>query len=327
MERTSSISRTKARVTRFIKRLLFPAAKPPSSDPSQPRKRQEWAIGIYTGESPLNMVSPENVQNPVLTYENVSDVPAMYVADPFMLKVKHAWYMFFEVWNQRTNKGEIAFATSEEGMKWTYQQIILAEPFHLSYPYVFEWMNDYYMIPESQQAGSIRLYKTLNFPNQWSFVGTLLSKPLSEAHFADPSIFHYNNKWWLFTRTNLRSEPATLRLYYADNLLGLWHEHRKSPIIKSNEPIARPAGRVLPFDGKIVRYAQYGYPIYGTQVRAYEITELTTKSYREREAAESPVLTGSGAGWNSSGMHHVDPHLMEDGRWIACVDGWDWVED
>jgi hypothetical protein len=33
-------------------------------------------------------------------------------------------------------------------------------------------------------------------------------------------------------------------------------------------------------------------------------------------------LSASGRGWNGSGMHHIDPHRMEDGRWIACVDGW-----
>jgi hypothetical protein len=33
------------------------------------------------------------------------------------------------------------------------------------------------------------------------------------------------------------------------------------------------------------------------------------------------VLCATDEGWNSQRMHHVDPHLMTDGRWIACVDG------
>jgi hypothetical protein len=24
-------------------------------------------------------------------------------------------------------------------------------------------------------------------------------------------------------------------------------------------------------------------------------------------------------------MHHIDPHLVHEGRWIACVDGWSTV--
>jgi hypothetical protein len=309
-------------IKRFIKKVLFPAAKTPPANPSQ--RLQKWSIGIYIGESPLHMVSPETLGNPVLTCQQVSDVIATYVADPFMLKEKEAWYMFFEVWNWQTKKGEIACATSDDGMKWTYQQIVLAESFHLSYPHVIEWMNDYYLIPESQHSGSIRLYKASEFPWRWSFVGTLLSQPRSEANFVDPSIVRHDDQWWLFTKSNPSSTPDMLRLYYADNLLGPWHEHEKNPIVEGHNPIARPAGRFVPYNGKIIRYAQQGYPVYGTQVRAYEITELTTKTYHEQEAAESPILTGSGTGWNGSGMHHIDPHCMEDGQWIACVDGWNW---
>ena len=36
---------------------------------------------------------------------------------------------------------------------------------------------------------------------------------------------------------------------------------------------------------------------------------------------ESPILTPSGAGWNGLCMHHIDAHRLDDGSWIACVDG------
>lgn len=282
------------------------------------RKQQEWSIGIYMGKSPLDFMPPANVDNPVLTRADLSDVQAVFVADPFMMRANHTWYMFFEVWNQENAKGEIGLASSNDGMKWTYQQIVLTEPFHLSYPYVFKWRNDYYMIPETHQIGCIRLYKALKFPTRWSFIGTLLSG----QYFSDPSIFRYEGKWWLFTETSLDSKHDTLRLYYADELTGPWLEHPNSPIIEGNAHIARPAGRVLVLGDRVVRYAQDCYPTYGTQVRAFEITDLTTTSYREQEVDGNPVLDASGAGWNESGMHHIDPHLMDDGRWIACVDGW-----
>ncbi len=60
---------------------------------------------------------------------------------------------------------------------------------------------------------------------------------------------------------------------------------------------------------------------YQTQVRAFEITELTTTTYRDHEKGENPVLTANGMSWNESGMHHIDPHPIGGGRWIACVDG------
>ena len=306
----------KKRFKRLLKKLLFPWK---SSQPENgPSKQYEWSIGIYVGESPFDFASPENIDNPVLSRKDVSDLPAAFVADPFMLKVNHTWYMFFEVMNRLSGKGEIGLATSEEGIKWSYKQMVLSEPFHLSYPYVFQWMNDYYMIPETYQAGSIRLYKAAKFPTRWSFVGTLLTGEV----FLDSSIFRHDGKWWLFTETNPNHKYDTLRLYYADDLIGPWLEHPKSPILESNPHIARPAGRVVGSNGQVIRYAQDCYPDYGTQVRAFEIAELTTTSYREREVGNNPVLAASDRGWNESGMHHIDPHILDEGQWIACVDGW-----
>lgn len=278
--------------------------------------RHRWSIGIYFGTSPFTFTSPKNVKNPVLTRRDVSDVRAAFVADPFMIKVGLTWFMFFEVLNQTTRRGEIAFATSHDGVKWKYQQVIIAEPFHLSYPYVFEWENTYYLIPESYQANSIRLYKASNFPTEWSFVGNVLNDG-----FLDPSLFHYADRWWMFVETSPQHTCNTLRLYYAEDLLGPWLEHSKSPIVSNNSQIARPGGRVLVMKDKIFRFTQDCQLAYGTQVRAFEIIELTATSYQEREIEQGLVLKPSGAGWNAAGMHQIDPHFIHDGKWIACVDG------
>ena len=287
----------------------------------KPEKFQEWSIGIYGGSSPTSLTPLQNAINPVLTHEDVSDVRAAFVADPFMLHVDHAWYMFFEVMNKVTGKGEIGLAVSEDGRRWSYEQIVLREPFHLSYPYVFEWERQIYMIPETHRAKSVRLYKAVAFPKRWELVGTLLRG----EHPSDASVFFLKNMWWLFLE--LAGPPlfaGHLRLFYADRLMGPWLEHPKSPIVAGDPRIARPAGRVLTFPDRAIRYTQDCYPDYGTCVRGFEITDLTPISYAEQEIAGGPILSGTGVGWNRCGMHHVDPHLMDDGRWIACVDGWGW---
>ena len=277
--------------------------------------RYVWSLGIYQGQSPLTLSPAAYVSNPVLTYRSVTDVPAAFVADPFMVKADDAWYMFFEVFNRASGRGEIALASSSNTRDWHYKQIVLKERYHLSYPYVFDWQGEYYMLPETLQPQSIQLYKALAFPTEWIVVETLIS-----GEFADPSIFRFDDRWWLFAC----STPArhdTLRLYFAEELSGPWIEHPRSPIIKDNNRLARPAGRVLVFDNKVIRYAQDCYPRYGSQVRAFEISVLTTSEYHETECAESPIFKATGSGWNEIGMHHVDPHLMSDGSWIACVDG------
>src|SRR5262245_46202668 len=116
-----------------------------------------WSIGIYTGDSSFQLRARPN--NPVLTNTDVTDVQAEFVADPFMLHADGRWYMFFEVLDRETQLGVIALATSDDTVNWNYEQVVLAEPFHLSYPYVFEWQGERYMIPETLGASAVCLYK------------------------------------------------------------------------------------------------------------------------------------------------------------------------
>jgi hypothetical protein len=117
-----------------------------------------WSIGMYSGRSPLEIRATEN-HNPVLTRKSVTDVRAAFVADPFMVRTSEGWYMFFEVMPASGYIGNIGLARSDDGKDWKYERIVLDEPFHLSYPYVFSWQNSYYMIPDVYGANAIRLYQ------------------------------------------------------------------------------------------------------------------------------------------------------------------------
>lgn len=279
--------------------------------------REEWSIGIYSGESPLHIAAAAGVKNPVLTREDVSDVRADFVADPFMIRAHGMWHMFFEVMNAETGKGKIGLATSDDGLTWTYQRIVLAEPFHLSYPHVFEWNQQFYMVPESYMAGSVRLYQAIVFPSEWHLAAVMLTG----AYYADPSIIRYGDRWWLFVDASPAMQHDTLRLFWSETLGGPWHEHAKNPIVADNPHIARPAGRPIVLNDTPIRFAQDCYPTYGRQVRAFAITELNTTRYEERGVGDHPIVGASGEGWNGSGMHQIDAHLTESGGWIACVDG------
>jgi hypothetical protein len=279
-------------------------------------RQYEWSIGIYLGESPFNLIAPRNISNPVLTAKDVTDVPAKFVADPFMVRENDTWYMFFEVLNSFTQKGEIGLATSNNGFKWNYKQIVMVEPFHLSYPYVFQWNDEYYMVPETVATQSVRLYKAAAFPERWQLVSTLIKG----LDFVDSSLVYFKDTWWMFTSSQ---ESDVLRLYYANDLFGSWVEHPKSPVVKDDSSIARPGGRVIALDGKLVRYSQDDSIYYGRQVNAFEITEITTTTYHEEVNHHLKIGAGD-AIWNRKGMHHVDPHKIKDKHWIACVDGCNW---
>lgn len=267
-----------------------------------------WSIGIYTGNSPYSLAPSSEF--PVLTHESVTDVKASFVADPFFIR----GHMFFEVLRD-TDKGEIGLATSSNGYDWKYERIVLREDFHLSYPYVFEWQDAFFMIPETLGANAACLYRADEFPCNWTRVEKLIDGPC-----ADPSIVRFNDLWWLFT-CPFPYQHDTLRLHFSEELTGPWREHPQSPIIRGDKCRARPAGRLLVVNNKLIRFAQDCVPRYGTRVRAFDILELTTTTYVEAENAASPILQPTGNGWNAGGMHHVDAHQQPNGTWIACVDG------
>ena len=273
-----------------------------------------WSIGIYTGASPYELSPAAQISNPILTATHVTDVPATFVADPFIIRVNQ-WFMFFEVLRRDNNTGEIGLATSDDGFAWTYKQIVLREDFHLSYPYVFGWQGAIYMIPETLGANAVCLYRADEFPLRWSLVARLI-----EGQHADPSIVLFNDLWWLFV-CSTPYQHDTLRLFFAEELIGPWREHPRSPIINHDSGRARPAGRIKLRGKRLIRFAQDCLPRYGSRVRAFDIFRLTTTDYSEVENPASPILQPTGAGWNASCMHHVDAQQQPDGSWLACVDG------
>jgi hypothetical protein len=265
-------------------------------------------------QEPFELAEPDGVSNPVLTAEDVTDVPASFVADPFLFFEQGVWYMFFEVYNTASAKGEIGLATSYDGHHWTYDRIVLSESIHLSYPLVLKYDDEYYMVPETNLLREVRLYRATSFPYGWTYHATIVSG----RRFVDPTIFFYAGKWWLFVS---RTTNDALYLYYSSDLTGGWKEHPLSPVIVGDAGEARPGGRSFVFDhGRIVRIAQKDDLTYGAQVRAFEVDVLTESQYSEHEVFQSPLLFESGSGWNKDGMHQFDP-WWDDTHWVCSTDG------
>jgi glycosyltransferase involved in cell wall biosynthesis len=276
---------------------------------------EKWSIGIYRlvyETKGFKFINIRTIRNPVLTAKSITGQKVDYVADPFLVLENGMYYMFFEVFEK--NKGSIGLAVSNDCRKWKYKTMVLEGSFHLSYPFIFKWEGTYYMLPESYQTKSVRLYEAANFPDEWRFVKTLLEG----KEFVDSTLVRFGDKFWLFVSD---TTDGNLYLYHADWLEGPWKEHAKNPIIRNERNIARPGGSMIYAENKLIRIAQDDLKAYGYAVRAFEITLLSTQEYNEKELAESPLLTPSGQGWNKDGMHHLSVCQIGEKEWIASVDG------
>jgi len=277
-------------------------------------ERNVWSVGVYWSEQgdPERLEPHPRARQPVLSAADVTDVDAAAVADPFVVRDGERCYLFVEVVERATRRGAIGLARSGDGIAWRYERIVLREPFHLSYPYVFSYRGEHYMIPESRRANAVRLYRAEAFPNGWRF-----ERELMQGDYHDPSIVRRDGRWWLFALRGRRE----LTLHGAERLEGPWIEHPASPLAVDEPRLTRSGGRITMVGDRLLRFAQDDEGHYGRAVRAFEIVALDASRYEERELPGSPILAASGSGWNADGMHHADLHDAGDGRLLAYVDG------
>jgi len=281
----------------------------------RPQRRAEWSIGIYEGASPLELAPLERLgTSAVLTRHSLRGLRAHGVADPFMVRRGDDWFMFFEVDSLESGRGEIGLAASHDTISWHFEGIVLREPFHLSYPHVWEFEGAHYMLPETSAFGAVRLYKADPFPTCWKFHAELV-----RGNLVDATPVRHGGKWWFMALEGFGSHDAFV-IYFTDRLEGPWQPHPLNPILSHDKRHARPAGRIVFVQGSMIRFAQDYEKHYGRLVHAFRVEELTTTSYVEKSIGD-PVLRPAGHGWNASGMHHVDAHQLGPNRWLAAVDG------
>ena len=278
-----------------------------------------WSVSVLRAHDLAGFTARAVEAHPVVTAADVSDRVSRFTADPFMISIGSTWYLFFEVMNCFSEEGDIGYAVSKDGVTWSYQGIALDEKFHLSYPHVFKNGDELLTIPESRQGGGIRLYRAVdNDPGSWR-----LDRELISGDYADPSIFYHDGKWWIFAVEG----GYSLAVFYSSDVRGPWKQHATSPLYKGDKSKSRPAGRVISVENGLVRFAQDNRERYGHRVKAFRILNLTPESFEEREFVpgaflEPPVSEGNIEElWNGVGMHHIDAHQLEDGSWIAAVDG------
>lgn len=286
---------------------------PKEQDPEKKETKDHWTIAALHGGNPLSLKEPPRANNPVITAVDVTDFDADIVAHPFISKKGDQFYMFFTAKYGPKDEGGIGLAESSDGIDWKYNQMVVKEDFVLSYPYIIEDNGEVYMMPESHSESSIRLYKATDFPTKWEF-----QKNIMEGRdFISSSMIKHQNNYYIFTSDKTNGH---LDLYYASDIKGPYQIHPSSLIVSDDSNIARPAGRVLNYNGEIYRLAQDCEPSYGNSVVAFRITSLSPTEYAEDKVL-GEVLRSDGEGWNQKAAHHLDAVQLENGTWVGVTDG------
>ncbi len=200
-------------------------------------------------------------------------------ADPFLIENEGKNYIFFEECFLG-QKGHLSVMELYENGTHSEPEIILKKDYHLSYPFVFEYQNEWYMIPETAENQTVELYKAAEFPQKWVFVKNLLEN----IKACDATLLYHENKYWLFM-TVIEAQHGDLwdklSIFYADDLMGEWTSHPENPVVKDIKT-ARCAGKIFQKNGKWYRTAQNSSKRYGYGLAIREIITLNEQQYEEK---------------------------------------------
>lgn len=214
-------------------------------------------------------------------YKKIVPPVDRFWADPHVLERDGTYYLYIEEYLYKTGKGHISLIKIEADGRHSEPEIVLAKPYHLSYPFMLEHEGNTYMVPESMENNSIELYECVEFPNKWQFKMNLME----DIQAVDATLHYHNGKWWLFANV-VEIEGASswdeLCLFYSDNLLSdNWQSHPQNPIV-SDCKSARPAGKIFADGGRLYRPSQNCSRRYGYGFNVCEITTLNEYEYEEQ---------------------------------------------
>ena len=262
------------------------------------KNNYRWGVAYQaSGWANLVMHRAQTIPNP----------PGHFLADPFVLSDHQHSYCFVEDYNYQDARACISvYELHSEGS--TRIGPVIREPFHLSFPFLFQYQSRHYLCPESSANREIRLYECTALPDQWVFKKTLMRNIAA----ADTMLLEHDGRWWLLTNIDSAeggNYGSELHVFYASEpITDAWTPHPQNPVIV--DPTRARNGGLL-FEGSaIYRVSQrQGFDAYGQSAAINRITALTPSVYQEEVVATiEPKFFP-----HIKGTHH----LHSDGRFTV----------
>lgn len=217
-------------------------------------------------------------------FDSFSKTPFMYVsfpkgfwgADPFLLKRNGKIFVYCEYTNEKKSKSFISYKELYpiEEKEW---HVAYEFEGHTSYPCIFEYNDELFMIPETTFDNTIKVLKYEN--NKWKKYSCIKK----EINAPDTTFLTIGAKPFVFVYEVFSRNKRTLHLCELDDKL--------TSIIDDvavkfySVPDGRPGGNCFSKDNKLYRVTQPGIRNYGEKISIFEFT-FDGKMYDEIKVAE-----------------------------------------
>jgi len=260
-----------------------------------PRRKDLWQCAIV--EAPASHLLEKGLRDvPVRWF--AAEPAYTFLADPFGLWDRGVLHVFVEQYDYRTRHGVIERLTFDSRLDLVERSPALAEPWHLSYPFVFDAEGATWMMPEAHRSGTLTLYRAYGNYEDWRPECEIVLDTVP----VDASIFRHEGRWWLFyaSANDRASKQGELHVAEAERLCGPWRPHPGNPV-RRDPRSSRPGGTPLLLGDRIMLPTQDCSNTYGGAITPLWISEITPNHF---EAAAGPNLelpASPAAGWK--GMH------------------------
>jgi hypothetical protein len=268
------------------------------------RTRDQWVLAYHRGgESDAPTAPPERRLS---EFREIIPPVDRFWADPFPLRLNGRDFLLFEELLFADDVGYLSVLELGPDGPIGEPTTVLKRPFHLSYPFPFEYGGQWYLLPEMALEGRLELYRAVRAPYEWVLDRVIMEGPM----LMDATLQEIDGRWWLFASEYREGlQPWTdLLLFHADSPFGPWTPHPRNPVV-SDVRSARPAGRLFREDGAWIRPAQDCSRSYGGAITLRRITTLTTTDYAE-----------VGAGYLAAIAGRKGPHTLNAHRGLSAID-------
>lgn len=268
-----------------------------------------WSLGFKVIDSPISRIIPEPSQ--LITYEvhnRNTGHQVRFLADPFLIIVEDVYYIFFE--EQGVGNANIALYQSTDGVNFKYCGIVLDEEFHLSFPQVFKYKNEFFLLPEARGSGNLLLYKAIDFPNKWELSDTLIRN----FQLKDPAIL-LSDKFNLITASD---DNLNQHIFGADSLRGSWKKIENFHTRTGDE--TRAGGNFFQYKGEWYLPFQNNSEGYGTGLSLYQLNYDSKKALEFEKVVDFQLRPQDNIEWFNRGMHHLNITRIKN-NYIAVFDG------
>ena len=268
-----------------------------------------WSLGFGSSQKYPEKIDP--IKNAIYSIEalKAQNDSTVFLADPFFIKEKDSFYLFFEHKKNKSN-ADIGLFTSSDGKEYQYRGTVLSQQFHLSYPQVFKYKNEFYMVPETKHANAILLYKAQRFPFNWKICDTLID----DVQLVDPSIY-LSDSLNIIVATDYQKN---MYLYQADSLFGEWKLHKKPVALIGTE--ARAGGRFFVDEKGLLLPVQNCTKGYGYGLSLYRFS-FNGGSYSTRREKPLFLTANETVKEFNAGMHHLDVQRIGANQYYYVYDG------